>query len=600
MNGYTANSIPHQPYGSKYADAIVPQGDGTFIKVPKAQLKVTVYRPSTRLFQASKFPSAFFQNTNSALVTINRRDFKSIQRVRFLIVLNIANAGNPTAITTLCPTWGMFATNTINLNGGTVNANVMTPLSKLAYYMTTLDTNDMNPTLIDYNQSTDPSGFFVNPGPGFPVGNTPQLIYDMDETFLQSQFGLSMEHARYDLVFTVIPFNPPTGPVLSVVTPGPNGGTAIANTTSVVTVVSLNVQLDVVDLIPQDIQIENADSRRSQMNYYLDKYDLRPTNISMSPGQITTIPLTGLGGQISFIDVFIYATTTNVMVGPNGTFGVITNLLSMGDNSIFDLQGGDKISRLSGSGGVTGIYLLTKRAAEQAPNNLLQSLPAVYRIVFGKMALAYKGVRDGLLELSDVNSFNLLITPVQAVQEVQIVTKTTAAAYNAGTIQFEFDGKRSDPVLFSAATGVLNAAVNNLPWFLANSATASFAGPFTGTGQTILITFTTPRTNGLNRKLLKIVGIGCATGSAVLDNPVITPSVFGVCGLLTTTSVDVVISGAAFWDARSINDMLYFNKLDPRVLEMEESLALVAAEQNTLDPYGQLNDIRSAIVRKSR
>jgi hypothetical protein len=567
---YNYENNPITPYGAKYDDTLFnftkDNGVISAIKLPTTQQTAFEYNPSLQYFQETNISTNFFQQSNIQKSILKRNQFNRIDRISFEWNLSIANS-TANALTTLAPTYAWFPLVTVTLSGGNDVYNNMTPQTKLSWILTVFNAGNLFGKFQEYNINQTPTGFFSAPAPPYPVGNVPSLYYDTFETFINPQFGLFLSESLFDLVFN---FTPPPAPgiVTNVVTPGPNGGTALALTSSVITVNSVVVLVDGVYLNDQDTTIEQRDARRSHANVYLSSFIIQQTAVSFAPGVKTVLPLSSLGGRISSLDVYIVPTGGFTNQGPNGTCGQYSNLINVGDEALIDVQTGNGQSIITSAGGIKGRYLLTKYVSQLSNNSLLDQFPAVYRIPFTKnMISAYGGKQDGFYWLDNINSFKVVITPQQSTNQVDTITKSTGAlAYTAGYISFRLPwcSDVSDPVLFSATTTQLAAALNNLPYFLANNITAVFSAAFTTTSATITVTYTSPRTAGLGSgtgiRTIKVAGDNLTT-SGGQDSPGVATTVFPVNGIPGVGSYDYIIVGQPFYASEYIDRQLSTTQL---------------------------------------
>jgi hypothetical protein len=589
------NQLQVMPYGAAYNDALLPITNGgrktALVKIPNVQRAITNCRAGVKSFTVSTITSTFFSQTGTQRIVIPRNQFTRIEKIQLEWNLSITNATYPTAITVLAQTFAWFSLVTITLSGGNATLNSITPYSYISWILTCVDQGSLYAKLKEYNCATTDTGFFVNPDAGYLPGVVAPLYYDLDMTFISKQFGLWMEDASYDLIINLTPNNP----IVNVYTPGPNGGTGVALTSSVITLNNVRPLIIAPELSDQDRTIEARDAQRNQATVYLDEFQIMKT-VTLTPGQMTKIPVNSLGGRLPWIDVFIYPTGTSLVQGSNGTNGILTNTVNLGDAALIDFQDSGGVSKITDSGGLIGKYMITRQNSEEGENTLLFDLPSVYRIRFkpDNLAQAYDGVQTGFFWLNDINAYNVALTPALATSQVDTITKSTGAyAMNAGYISFKLPwcGDESDPVLFSASVPTLNAALNNLPYFLKYSITAVFSATFATASATITVTYTSPRTNGLGRRSIQVLGNGLTT-SIGADAPTTAMTTQGVCGIPSSGgSYDVYIIGQFFCGASIIDGELSKTKLGcPN--ELAREFAEVMTEVRTVDPTGALKKLR--------
>ncbi len=548
--GAAISAIPYAPEGALYKDAIVPatnsNGQSILAKIPTFQLLMMNYVNGTATVPLSTITQTLFNSTGNGIGIINRGLSSRITDAH--IEMNIQVAGGPVQLTN---TMGWFSRLDIYQTANTAFLASMYPDSKLTWIQMMTHMGDLASYLRMMNANNRPGCLFGLTPQLFPTSNSYPFYYPLSETFLNRYLAFWFSGANTDLAlqFTV----PPT---IIAVNPGSAGS---------ITLLSMRVILQTQDLSPRDYQIENADAAKYGFaTNYLDPIIVHPGPMQFTAGQQTNIDLSTVSGRVVQLATFIRGTTFGGAAFTNTGNAWINNILCMGDNATVQLVNGAQ-EPINTSGTPWRLsYNGYELFSDQSRNDTNVRFPGpIYMSLGDSMQQAYAGQGPGLLPMAN-NQHNLIqITPVRGVNEVQTITKATAA-YTAGFYRLGVSGytDQTAPLQFNASVATMKAAFEALEPIYSQGITVTFSATLSAAGTTITATLNTPRTNGLEGQLIQVYGDNL-NASGTQDAPTTALTTKGIAGLVTDGTYDVIVVALVYRQVLAAGGVLSMNVLDP-------------------------------------
>jgi hypothetical protein len=630
-----SDNFPAIAYGAQWADAIYSNG----AKIPgiwKFPTDEEVIIEGGDSVRSIPLPvsgySGLFTNNVPITLPIGGEDWtereKFTTNVKLGITLNLANA-NAAAYTKLAPNIAWFEDRITNNDEEFNKLNVH---SKISYLVTSL-TNDSTADLDLMNLNSSNEGLFSGATQGFPVGNTPEFIYSLSETFIHKKMPLLLEKIRGGILNTLTP----SSPVLLVYTPGPNGGTVITNSPTAVTVAAIRVIMDGYDIHRDCRAIELKDlSTREHGHNYL-KAITKSQTIAVTPGQPFEISLDGNHGRVHFVDIKFYQPEWDTLIGytgayntlvnglvvpnqvANGTCGYLTGALYLGDTATYttcfrDCSTESKLENL------TGRYIFEQMVPKYFNNKVLQRWKGMIRLRMNEnMEAAFNGCQRNITYMRRKNNSTVTVTAATAVYQVDLLTKSQGAlAWTAGTSTLllkipELDVyEETDPFPYNATAGTINAAFNRLPWALATSTVlfTTISGvaynpatydptviPFTAVNIGVNFTYLSLRYNGIGGNHLQLKPNAIQASNNNYDLPYVTTTTFGSAGLppgvlnLTVYTTVHVSQEARLFEGRYLD-----THLQREIKRLPPAALILAAEAGSIDRAGLLKQMREEMA----
>jgi hypothetical protein len=330
------------------------------------------YHTKTNVKTINTVQENAFHLTNYQRFLIQKSDLLTkVNRVSIRYTLSLTNdTANATTRLVGTPFWF----DNITISTDNTEMNVITPYSKMAWMASKLNGYELRYKAKQYNMCTTDDGFLGDTTKGWLPGPVPPFYFDLDETALNKHFRLWLEGMESTIEFKTFPMNtiissvtvpPPVGQVLAVAAPTPTK----------ITITDISFVFDTVQMIARDIDYEREESKCRRHFRYTRNDDTEST-VTYTPGDTIKIPLTGIEGLFSKLDVFICQANAT-----NADNGFLTGLNTIGHGTL-DLTDTDGTSFIC-VGGYSGHYLQTKFQAENCDDDIMDKFPSWYSIPLG-------------------------------------------------------------------------------------------------------------------------------------------------------------------------------------------------------------------------
>src|ERR1700753_1624457 len=281
----------------------------------------------------------------------------------------------------------------------------------------------------------------------------------------------------------------------------------------------------------------------------------------MTAGSVASVDISGIEGRIAFIAVIMRLAGSNSNIGNAYNNGVVT----LGDRGLIDVITSGNQSLITSNAAWLGKYAQHEIWSNICNNSAAHRQNGIYILPLGgSIQKQLCGQGDGFYYQTSAQKNRLTLNPLGQVQQQDLLLKTNAAAYTFGFGRFRIPFNNDMSAPFPVATVNLTqiqAIFAAIPWCQAKNATiagitiggtpaTALTAIFATSAQSIVITYNTPKSAGLNGYAIDLLSDNIqtgASGSTVQDNPTVTLLVRGVQGFPAgAQNIDINVYGFVF------------------------------------------------------
>lgn len=449
-----------------------PAGQATVReKLPSIQAGAKMHLPSVMTIVASDAPTNLFRNNGAKYrFQLNRGVFTSAHNLvlRFGITIN-------TAACVIVPTPFWFDRIDVRLNSD--NTTLATSYSDTLMFNILSRASYAQATSLFRNLNI---GDGAN-GPRLGLTNSLAVGTYYFELPLTSSFFSNADflfsRSEQDLILELTPSS-------GIISSG--AGSVDLSSLSLIVETAIRPQQELVAL-------EKSFAQSIHSTRYLDIVPVSSYSRALAGGTTTKIDLQNLSGHCAFMVMCVRNTSASNT--SNGQF----KLLDLGAGTV-DLVNESSQSVL-GMGSALPLQYVRNMLPVYHMNSDVLANKAYYLIPFCEnIRAAFDGVIDGCQRFTGSN-MQLAVTPATAVQEVQTLTLSAAAA--SGSYRLAFNGEMTGNLLYNATPATIQSALAALPYFARYNITCVVSAALSA-GTTVTFTFTCPE-RGLEGNTIGVV-----------------------------------------------------------------------------------------------